>query len=242
MSRTVEHRAFPLTEVRVKRADNQPPKLEGHAAVFNKLSEDLGGFREKVAPGAFSKTLKESDVRALMNHNPDFVLGRNRASTLSLSEDEQGLAISNQPPDTQWARDLMVSVERGDINQMSFGFRTILDSWDIGPQGDAIRTLHEVELFDVSVVTYPAYPQTDVQARSILISAGIDFDALAGALVRAEHKLPLRDEDRDLLKATMDILKRHAEVGTPSPSATHVKSASDLLALQRMQSLAEMSL
>jgi len=146
-------------------------KIVGYAAVFDSWSNDLGGFRERIAPGAFTKTLQEADVRGLLNHDPNYVLGRTKAATLELSEDTKGLRFSVTPPDTQWARDLMVSIQRGDINQMSFGFRTIKDTWGKGIQdehGRALpeRTLLEVALYDVSLVTFPAYPATEAGLRA----------------------------------------------------------------------------
>ena len=182
----IEVRYYPV-ELRVNRQEGEPPQIKGHAAVFNKLSEELWGFREKVAPGAFTKTLKKADVRALFNHDPNFVLGRNKAKTLTLQEDENGLAFSVTPPDTQWARDLMVSMERGDISQCSFGFQTVKDSWDNTDPKDIIRTLEEVELFDVSVVTYPAYPQAKAQVRT----AKEVFDSHAAALRAHEQQLKI---------------------------------------------------
>ncbi len=153
-------------ELRDDSGEDGVKKIVGHAAVFNSLSEDLGGFREQIAPGAFAKSLKNADVRALWNHDPNFVLGRNKAGTLQLREDKTGLAIEITPPDTQFARDLMVSMERGDVTQMSFGFRTVSDKWET-KDGEDFRTLIEVDIFDVSPVTYPAYVQTDVALRSL---------------------------------------------------------------------------
>ncbi len=146
-------------------ADAAVRTIAGHAAVFDQLSEDLGGWRERIAPGAFARAIQRDDVRALWNHNPLYVLGRTAARTLRLSEDDHGLAVEVDPPSgVSWVADLLRSIERGDISQMSFGFRTILDEWSLdGPL--PVRTLREVELFDVSPVTYPAYPQTDVAVR-----------------------------------------------------------------------------
>ena len=162
-----ERRSFSLDEIRIAKNENGTPVIVGHAAVFNQLSGDLGGFREQIAPGAFADALTD-DVRALFNHNPDYVLGRNVAKTLRMSEDARGLAIEIDPPDTQVARDLMVSMARGDITQMSFGFtvRPNGQNWAKDEDGKTIRTLTKLRLFDVSPVTYPAYPQTDVAVRS----------------------------------------------------------------------------
>jgi len=157
-----ERRNYPIQF----RIDPENKKIIGYASVFNQWSEDLGYFKEKVKRGAFKKTIQEADVRALFNHDPNFVLGRNKSGTLELEEDKKGLKIEIDPPDTQWARDLLVSMERGDINQMSFGFKTIKDKWDESDPKEITRELLEVELFDVSPVTYPAYPQTSAQVRS----------------------------------------------------------------------------
>jgi uncharacterized protein len=161
-----EQRTFDVSELRVKREDEKR-KIVGHAAVFNVMG-DGGWFREKIAPGAFASSIQSDDVRALFNHDPNFVLGRNRSGTLKLSEDERGLHIEIEPPDTQVARDLMVSLERGDISQMSFGFEVIKDSWERSTEGNNldIRTLEKVRLWDVSPVTFPFYKETDVAVRS----------------------------------------------------------------------------
>lgn len=161
---TNERRSFALVELRVERDDDdEAVKITGHAAVFNKLSEDLGGFREKIAPGAFKDAL-DADVRALWNHDRSVVLGRTKSGTLRLKEDKVGLQVEIDPPDTQAARDLITLMERGDVDQMSFGFRTVDDVWE-KVDGENIRTLKKVELIDVSPVTFPAYPQTDVAVR-----------------------------------------------------------------------------
>lgn len=148
---------------------NKTSVLVGHAAVFNQLSEDLGGFREQVAPGAFAETIRVNDIRALFNHNPDYILGRNVSGTLRMEEDNTGLRIEIDVPDTQIGRDLMISVNRGDVSQMSFGFSVLPDgsSWSEDQSGTTIRTLRSVRLFDVSPVVYPAYPQTDIAVRSL---------------------------------------------------------------------------
>lgn len=169
MIKELERRYVPSTEIRIMREADHAPRIVGHAAVFNQLSEDLGGFREQVAPGAFAEAIEKDDVRALFNHNADHVLGRNRAGTLKLAEDTRGLAVDISPPDTSAAADLLALLERGDVTQMSFAFsiRPNGENWGKDDNGLWIRTITRVRLFDVSPVTYPAYPQTDVAIRSL---------------------------------------------------------------------------
>jgi HK97 family phage prohead protease len=186
------------------------PKIVGHAALFNSLSQDLGGFREQIAPGAFADSIKSDDIRALWNHDPNYVLGRNKSGTLILKEDKQGLAIECTPPDATWAEDLLVSMRRGDVDQMSFGFQTIEDHWD-ETEGGYVRTLLKVKLFDVSPVTYPAYTETSVAVRSSLKSVGIDYDNLSGIILRSQRGLPLTKADRDIIQASIEVLTGLAE-------------------------------
>ncbi|HUU96344.1 MAG TPA: HK97 family phage prohead protease [Phycisphaerae bacterium] len=161
---TIERRFFTNLEVRAD--EGGAPKIVGYAAVFDKLSDDLGGFREKIAPGAFTRSLKEkADVRALVDHDSSRILGRTKSGTLTLSEDKSGLLAEIVPPDTTAGRDAMESIKRGDIDGMSFAFTTRQDAWEYDDDGD-LRTLEDVDLRDVSVVTYPAYPDTSVAVRS----------------------------------------------------------------------------
>jgi HK97 family phage prohead protease len=146
--------------------DSKNPRIIGYAAVFNKRAEIWPGFFEKVAPGAFANAIKKDDVRALLNHDPNYVLGRNTAETLFLSEDEKGLRYEIIPPDTSWAKDLQISIKRKDINQSSFGFN-IVDEDIQHDKNSVTRTIKDVRLFDVSPVTYPAYPSTEVHVRMI---------------------------------------------------------------------------
>lgn len=159
MKRALERRFTPgEVSVRMMGASST---IEGHAAVFRSLSQDLGGFVEQVNQGAFTKTLQESDVRALFNHDPNMPLGRNKANTVELSQDASGLYYRITPPDTSYARDLMVSMERGDVNQSSFSFSTIEDGWSLTPENFPLRSLVQVQLYDVGPVTFPAYLGAD---------------------------------------------------------------------------------
>lgn len=158
------------TELRVDRAEGQAPRIIGYAAVFGQLSEDLGGFREQITAGAFADAVQRDDVRALINHDANLVLGRNRSGTLVMREDGNGLAVEIAPPDTQAARDLLTLMERGDVTQMSFAFVVSKEdqTWTREGQGPWIRTVKRVNrLYDVSVVTYPAYPQSQAAIRAL---------------------------------------------------------------------------
>jgi hypothetical protein len=167
MSKTLERRVIPAGELRVLRKDDGPTKINGHAAKFDMLSEDLGGFRERVTPGCFAKTIQSNDIRALWNHDSNIVMGRNKAGTLRLWEDSAGLAYEVDVPQNQFIRDMVLSpIERGDVSQCSFSFYTLQDKFT-KVDGEWIRTLLEVELFDVSPVTFPAYNSTDVAVRSL---------------------------------------------------------------------------
>lgn len=160
--KTTERRYVAGAQLRMA-GDEAAPAIEGYAAVFDSLSEDLGGFREVIAPGAFAGSLRE-DVRALWNHDANHVLGRNKSGTLDLAEDQKGLRVRIEPPASAgW---ILESLRRGDVDQMSFGFRTIEDKWEI-KGGEPLRTLIAVRLFDVSVVTFPAYPETEAGLRSL---------------------------------------------------------------------------
>ena len=140
--------------------------ITGYAALFNSLSQVLWGFREQIAPGAFGGSLGD-DVRALWNHDSAYVLGRTAAGTLRLSEDAHGLRVEIDPPDTPLARSFVESIRRGDVSQMSFGFSVLEDAWDEDEQGQTIRTLHKVKLYEVSPVAFPAYTETEVALRNL---------------------------------------------------------------------------
>lgn len=158
-------------EVRMA-GDGDQPIIEGYAAVFDWSPLMWGWFREKPMPGAFVNSIGRDDVRGLKNHDPNFVLGRNRAGTLKLAEDSRGLHFELTPPaKQQWVRDLADSMERGDISGGSFQFDAVNVRWsshksDEGHEEER-RELLEVRLYDISVVTFPFYPQADTHVRSV---------------------------------------------------------------------------
>jgi hypothetical protein len=154
-------------EFRVSK-QGETPQISGYACVFDSPSEDIGWI-EEVDPKAFNNVMSGSpDVRALFNHNADMVLGRTKSGTLHLSIDARGLAYVIDPPDTQVARDLIVSMQRGDVNQSSFGFVCARDQWTENADGTVSRRILEfAELLDVSPVTYPAFTSTSSGIRSL---------------------------------------------------------------------------
>ena len=156
-------------EIRTKQNGDgaETPVIRGYAAVYNSESDLLYGFfREVIRPGAFDNSIK-NDIRALWNHNAAYVLGRSTSGTLDIRSDAKGLYFEVEPPDAQWANDLCTSIRRGDINQMSFGFETIQDNWTTLEDGTEMRELLEVNLHEVSVVTFPAYQATSAGMRSL---------------------------------------------------------------------------
>ncbi|EBC7954418.1 HK97 family phage prohead protease [Salmonella enterica] len=164
-----EVRSF-FGEVRTEGPDGEPTKIIGYGAVFNSRSEPMWGFREIIAPGAFDDVL-EDDVRGLFNHDPNYVLGRTTANTLTLSVDAHGLRYEITAPDTQTIKDLVVApIARGDINQSSFAFRVAPNGerWYEDDEGLIIREITKISrLYDVSPVTYPAYRAADSAVRSL---------------------------------------------------------------------------
>jgi uncharacterized protein len=155
-------RTFDITKLKTRDAtEDTPSVITGYAAVFNSPTVIGDWFTEIIAPGAFSRSLSENgDIRALFNHNWDNVLGRTKSGTLKLEEDERGLKFEIELPKTTLARDLAESMERGDINQCSFGFWVTEETWDYSVE-PYVRTVNAVELFEISVVSIPAYDDTE---------------------------------------------------------------------------------
>lgn len=168
------------------RAEGDKRTAVGHAAVFGKLSQNLGGFVERVAPGAFTKTIDEQDIRALFNHHEDHVLGRLGAGTLRMTEDDDGLSYEIDLPDTTIGRDVATLLARGDVSGSSFGFRVIEDEWGETEQGFPLRTLKQVSLRDVGPVTFPAYTDSKAALRSLAEKRSYDIDVLVAAAEAGE--------------------------------------------------------
>ena len=153
--------------------EGEPLKLRGYAIVYNSLSEPLYGdlFRERINKGAFTKSLLENDQVCLWGHDTRYVLGRKSAGTLILREDDKGLYFEVSLPNTTWARDLKESVDRGDIKQMSFGFKVVRENWlddkeTLKEYSMPIREINEITLHEISLVTFPAYTETNVRDQN----------------------------------------------------------------------------
>ena len=148
------------------REDGEDLIIEGYFAVFGSIYEIWNDMTESIDPGAFTETLKDADVRALINHDTTLVLGRTKAGTLELSVDEHGLwgKIRINPND-QDAMNLYERVKRGDVDQCSFGFEIVREETDFKEDGSIHWTIMEVRLWEVSVCTFPAYEETEVSAR-----------------------------------------------------------------------------
>ncbi|MET3602041.1 HK97 family phage prohead protease [Martelella mangrovi] len=178
------------------RADGDTKTAVGYAALFNS-DADIGGlFVERIAPGAFTDTLKNNDVRALIDHDPGRVIGRTSAGTLRLTEDDKGLRVEVDLPETTDGRDLAVLLERGDISGMSFGFHVVKQEWDETAEPWK-RTIIAADLMEVSAVAFPAYDDTQLAMR--------DLEAAKKDRARTNFHAAAR---RLRMKATLDLRSR----------------------------------
>jgi HK97 family phage prohead protease len=185
----------------------------GYAAKFNSPSEDLGGFVETIEPGAFRRSLRSrNDVKLLINHDMGRVVASTRAGTMKLYEDEVGLRVEASIAPTTDGKDLAISLRRGDLSKMSFGFSVMKDSWN---QEMTQRVLKSVRLWEVSVVAMPAYQETEAMVRSLdkaATRAQVDADELADAFLKIEEGADLSDSEAELIKKVVDTLSPVTQV------------------------------
>jgi HK97 family phage prohead protease len=170
MAEELETRTVEAGELRMEYRGLKP-LIRGYAVVFNRLSETLGPFpfREQIAPEAITRTLTEGvDLRALIDHNPEKILGRlhSKDRSLRVEADAHGLLVEIDPPKTSYANDIMESISAGVVNGMSFAFRTLAEVWE-EKADPPVRTVTDMLMREVSIVTFPAYPQTEVAMRSL---------------------------------------------------------------------------
>lgn len=199
----IEYRAW-APDVTELRAEGDGMSFTGRAVVYDSPSVPLP-FVERIAPGAATRTLRaRNDVKALINHNTDMVIGSTRAGTLRLTEDDRGVIADISLPDTSYGRDLSVSVARSDISAMSFGFTVVKDEWS---SDYSERTIHEFRLHEVSVVAMPAYPATTALVRAIPRLAhrtGLQVDALSDAIGALESGSDLSEDQFNVLAEAID--------------------------------------
>lgn len=137
--------------------------IRGYPIVFNKLSQDLGGFKERILPEAVDRSLKD-DIRALVDHDTAKVIGRTKSRTMTLRKDRTGLGVEIEPDmEISYARDIVRAVSRGDVSGMSFGFYVLEEDWHMEEGKMPIRDILDMEVSEFSIVTFPAYLDTDVQ-------------------------------------------------------------------------------
>jgi HK97 family phage prohead protease len=187
-TKEVRNIAIAAHSIEIRKAADGKRSIEGYAVVWDALSEDLGGFREKIQRDAFSESLKTNpDVLCYYGHDSNQILGRVSSGTLHVSEDAKGLCFRCSIPNTTSGNDLIELMTRGDLSQMSFGFGCISDKWEqSGTQ--VVRTVIQAILFEVSPVGSPAYSQSSVDLRS------------APAAIRAKLTTPKRDDDEDIIR------------------------------------------
>ena len=195
------------TEFELRAEEGDGMTFTGYASVFNSTSEDLGGFREFVAPGAFKRSLQaRNEIKLLWNHDTNEPLASVRGGSLQLMEDNYGLKVTAKLPNTTRGRDVAELLRSKVIDSMSFGFNVIKDSWS---NNGSVRTLESVRLSEVSVVTFPAYQATTAQVRSMAPS--IDADELANALLKLESGEDLDEKSASLITDVVGKLRQQPE-------------------------------
>ena len=196
----MEKRIFNV-ETRVDSTEDGKDVVVGYASVYDSRSNNLGGFYEFIERGAFTDELiNNSDVRALINHDPNLILARNQAGTLKLSADERGLKYEFEMPETSYGKDLAISMKRGDINQSSFAFTVAEDDWSTDEDGNNIRTIKKIDrLYDTAIVTYPAYNQAD----SDLIVAKRGLQAYKDSLVNETKEEIIKEKENNLVRNSL---------------------------------------
>jgi HK97 family phage prohead protease len=200
-------------QVREFRADDDG-KIVGYAAVFDEEADIGGMFREVVKPGAFARAIKEKqDVRALWNHDSNHILGRTKAGTLELREDDKGLWIEIDPPNTILANGLMESMKRGDVDNMSFAFIATEETWTERKDEPTLREIKDLDLFDISPVVYPAYQGTSVGLRSAESIFNDHIQSLEGQVPEGDDDAEREGLELDRRRAVVDVTKRTNKSG-----------------------------
>jgi HK97 family phage prohead protease len=212
-------------------------RFRGHASVFNSrtwIGARDWGFWEQIAPSAFNKTIAEADVRFLVNHDPNLLLARNKSGTLRLSVDDVGLVADADMAPVSYADDVAVLLSRGDLSQMSFAFEPIAWVHEAASDGKDMFTITEARLWDVSVVTYPAYEDTDAGLRShafevLARSLGADPSDLLAQVADGADLIDLAafrsdDDPRPPAESTGDTEDHDPPAESTGTESTHIRS------------------
>ena len=198
---SIERRILSADDIEMRVIDDDKPRITGYAAKFG-IFTDLGWFREKIKAGAFDESLKTSDVRCLKNHDPNLILGRTTSKTLRLESNSVGLKFDNDMPDTNAGKDTREEIRRGDISGCSFSFTVDEEDWKHFKDKPSERTIIKVgRLFDVGPVTYPAYPDTTVAARSLEENKKQKTEAEKDQEKRAEEEKEVPVKTKEEIKA-----------------------------------------
>ena len=194
----MEKRIFNI-ENRFETKEDGQEVVVGYGSIFNSRSENLGGFYEYISPTAISQeTIAKSDVRALINHDQNLILARSTTGTLDLTVDEKGLKYEFEIPEgLSYGKDLAINMKNGNINQSSFAFTVGDDEWSTDDEGNDIRTITSIDrLYDVAVVTYPAYSNADS-----------DLVVAQRGLAMYKEKQEIKEEENDLVARSLAKLK-----------------------------------
>ncbi|MGW4703262.1 HK97 family phage prohead protease [Streptomyces sp. NPDC004285] len=248
MTTGAERRRLSLTDSGLTvRADDEggTARFNGYASVFNSRTA-IGnplrwGFYEEIAPGAFSKTLAEGDARMLIDHDSYYVVSRSSAGTLSLSEDERGLAVDSAlDTELSYVRDLKANLRNGNVTGMSFGFYVIKDEWNsetveiegADPVDVDVRVIREVRLIEVSAVTFPAYPETEAELKAVAraLDHRGDLAAVEARAVFRPELLNLVHIDREPGESTRGIQTPAEPAVSTQPPGLPVSMRMDALA------------
>lgn len=222
MPEITEHRGVLQTRVfqcRAEVRDEEPMEgnlqpIEMTPIVFNEESDPLWNWTERIEPTALDEALKNPDTRATVNHNPDLLMGRttsfdlpNGEKTLQLWKESDGIKSKNYPPDVEYARALVASVKRGDMREASFQFYIKESRWE-GDVENPVNVLEVIDpLIDVSYVTYPQYPQTSIDMRTVMELVGVDFEAVRNIAAKSRLKQKLTDGEKRFIQSGMKIFE-----------------------------------
>lgn len=207
------------TDLEIRETDDNKKMMSGYAVKWDQLSEKMGWyyrFREKFKKGSFADSLRDDKQMALWNHNTDMILGNTKNGTLRVLEDDTGLRFENDLPDSEWGKCAHECIKRGDVDGVSFGFKMLGEEWDESDLDNITRTITKAKLFEISPTPFPAYSQSEVQARS-LDKVFEEYRAASSTdpgSEEAKAKETLEAQRRELGKVKSKVLKVYEEEST----------------------------